>query len=218
MQSDVVQDVIGAGLPSTGLLASTEAGKFNLKDPKEAASDRQQQCEKQEMFEPPSFMTLVEPGHVVSPKAAAPEVQKEPNQHTSSQAGWFPTMTHITTNESQGRKRNEEKIAKITNWSSPSRQYTPLKTLLGEAAAHNKKPKSQESEETSIQEDSGSGLTTGDSILGPESPPTTQAEKGKDKKEWNSPAAGIKRENKKGKGRPYWKQFVCCSSVDSRRR
>lgn len=225
MQSDVQGATNTEALPSTGLLASTEAGKSNLEDPK-AASERQQ-CEKPEMFEPPSFMTLVEPGHVVGPTADAPEVPKEPNQHlnsTSLQAGWFPTLTHVT-NESQGRKRNEEIIAKVTNMST-SKQHRPLKSLLSEAA-HSNKPKSPKLEENivnqkigKVSEDNGSGLTTVNSIPGLESP-AAQAVKREGGKEWNSPSrypVNIKREKKKVKGRPYWIQFVCCSSVDTQQR
>ncbi|KAJ1426691.1 hypothetical protein SESBI_10196 [Sesbania bispinosa] len=96
-----------------------------------------------------------------------------------------------------------------------------------EESARNRKPKSPKLGENSVnqknsevQEDNGSGLTTVNSILGAESP-STQAVKGEGGKEWNSPArypAGIKRQNKKVKSKPFWIQFVCCSSVDPQRR
>jgi len=48
-------------------------------------------------------------------------------------------------NESQGRKKNEEIIAKVTNWSTGeqhpslrSPQHTPLKSLLGKASMETK--------------------------------------------------------------------------------
>ncbi|RDX83169.1 hypothetical protein CR513_35937, partial [Mucuna pruriens] len=181
-----------SGLPSTDLLVSAEAGKSNLKDPK-AASERQQH-ETPEMFEPPSFMTLVEPGLVV----AASEVQNGLNQQypssTSSQVGWFPSLTQVT-NESQGRKRNEEIIAKITNYRT-SKQHTPLQSPVGEAA-HSNKPESPKLEEKSMTNKNGES-------------PAAKAVKGEGGKGWNSPArypADIKRQNKKVKSRPHWIPF-----------
>lgn len=199
-QSDIVKAVIDAeDLPST------EVGRSNSK----AALERHH-CENPEMFEPPSFMTLVEPGHRVGPEAPASEVQQLPSC-TSLQAGWFPTITTVT-NESRGRKRNEETIAKITNGST-SKLLKPLKSLSSEAS-HDKKPKSPKLEETSVNQNksevggnngSGSGLKS----------PATQAVEGEGVKEWSSPGrnpAGIKTQSKKVKSRPYWLQFVCCSS------
>lgn len=225
MQSDAPAVTDAEILPTTGSLASTEAGKSNSNTPR-AAADRQW-SRKPEMFEPPSFMTLVESSHAVSPKGAASEVVQNPQQPSStSQAGWFPTLNQVI-NESQGRKSNEEIIAKVTNWST-SKEHTPLKSLLGEATHSNNKPKSPNMEESSVSqrngkvpENSGSGLlTTVNSILGPESP-ADQVAKGEAANEWNSPArypANIKREKRKLKGRPYWIQLVCCSAVDPRRR
>ena len=221
MQSDAPAIIDAETLPSTGLEASTEAGKSNLNNPK-AASERQQSG-KSEMFEAPSFMTLVEPSH----KVPASEGQKGKNPQQSSsnlQAGWFPSLTQVT-NESQGRNKNEEIIAKVTSWST-SKEHTPLKSLLGEAA-HSYKPTSPKLEENSVNrkngkvpESNGSGLTTVNSILGPESP-AAQGLTGDAAREWNSPArypAEMKREKRKVKSRPYWIQLVCCSSVDLHRR
>ncbi|XP_020204056.1 uncharacterized protein LOC109789501 isoform X2 [Cajanus cajan] len=224
MQSDAPAVIDSETLPSTGLPASTEAGKSNSNNPKAALA--RQQSGKSEMFEPPSFMTLVEPRQV-SPKSASFEGQKgqSPQQpDPTSQAGWFPSLTQVV-NESQGRKKNEEIIAKVTNWSTP-KEHTPLKSLLGEAA-HGNTPKSPKMEEnlvsqksSKVAEKNGSGLTTVNSILGPESP-AAQVVKGEAAKEWNSPArypADIKREKRKVKSRPYWIQLVCCTSVGPQRR
>ncbi|KAK7400047.1 hypothetical protein VNO78_11246 [Psophocarpus tetragonolobus] len=223
MQSDAPAVIDAETLSSTGLPASREAEKSNMNSSK-AASERQQSG-KSEMFEPPSFMTLVEPRQV-SPKAAAFEDQKGQNPQepdSTSQAAWLPTLTQVV-NESQGRKKNEEIIAKVTNWST-SKEHTPLKSLSGEAA-HNKKPKSPKMEENAVNksgkvhEKNYSGLTTVNSILGPESP-AAQVVKGEAAKEWNSPArypADIKREKRKVKSRPYWIQLVCCTSVGPQRR
>ncbi|KAK7319004.1 hypothetical protein RJT34_03713 [Clitoria ternatea] len=223
MQSDLPGITDAETLPSTGLLAPTEAGKSNSDNPN--ASSERQQSGQSEMFEPPSFMTLVEPKQVSS-KAIASEVQKVQDRQqpdSTSQAGWCPTLTQVV-NESQGKKKNEEIIAKVTNWST-SKEHTPLKSLLGEAA-HSNKPKSPKVEEISVNqknskvgENNGSGLTTVNSILGPESPAAAQVLKGEAAKEWNSPArypADIKRV--KRKSRPYWIQLVCCTSVDPQRR
>ena len=78
----------------------------------------QSSSEKPEEIEAPSFMTLVEPTN---------------GQSTTEQAGWFPSKAHGP-NESQGRKKNEEIIAKVTNWGDHhnQQQRTPLKSLLGE--------------------------------------------------------------------------------------
>ncbi|XP_029129383.1 uncharacterized protein LOC109796400 [Cajanus cajan] len=201
--SDFVQGVIDVeGLPSTDLVRSKEAGKSNLKDPK--AASKKQQFETSEMFEPPSFMTLVEPGHAI----AASEIHNGLNQHpssTSSEAGWFPTLTQVT-NESQGRKRNEEIITKISNYRT-SKQHTPPQSPLGEAA-HSNKPESPKLEENSMIHKNGES-------------PAAKGVKGEGGKGWNSPAryaANKKRKNKKVKSKQNWIPFVCCSSVDSPRR
>ncbi|XP_057416404.1 uncharacterized protein LOC130710998 isoform X3 [Lotus japonicus] len=224
MQSNAPSGTDTEILPSTGSLASAEAAdKSYLNIPKAEAASERQQSGKSEMLEPPSFMTLVESSHVVSLKgAAASEVQKSQQPDSTSQAGWFPTQTQVN-NESQGRKKNEEIIAKVTNWRSNSKGHTPLKSLLGEAANSSSKPESPKMEEHSVTQkngNNGSGLKTVNSILGPESP-GDQVVKGDAAKEWNSPArypAGIKREKSKIKSRPFWIQLVCCSSVDPQRR
>ncbi|MED6148787.1 hypothetical protein PIB30_056183 [Stylosanthes scabra] len=202
-------------IASTDLLVSTETENSDLKCPD--AASKEQQYEKSEMFEPPSFMTLVEPGLMVGPKST-PEVETDPNKQrpdsSSSQAAWFPTLTHIS-NESEGRKRNEEIIAKVT-----SKQNTPLKSLLVEAR-NSKKPKSPKSDKDSanqkrvrVAEDNGSGLMTVNSILGCESP-AMQIMNRESTEEWNS-AADIRREKKKAKNRSHWIQLLCCSSVETR--
>ncbi|KEH20641.1 putative transcription factor C2H2 family [Medicago truncatula] len=199
-------------LPSTGSLASTEAGKSDL-NVRQAAPAERQLSGKSETFELPSFTTLVEPSHVASPKGTTSETTNPQQSNSTSPAGWFPTLNQVI-NESEAKKKNEEKITKITN-RSRSKEHTPLKSLLGEATPRNK-PKSPK-----IEENNGSGLTTVNSILGPESPSETQVVKEKAANEWNSPArypANIKREKKKLKSRPFWIQLVCCTTVDPQRR
>lgn len=222
-QSDIPSVVDAENLSSADNLASAEAKKLNSKKP-EAATERQH-SEKSDVFEAPSFMTLVEPGSGSDEKAAVSDIETVQNleqQKASSQAGWFPSLTHVV-NDSQGRKKNEERIAKVTNWST-GKQHTPLKSLLGEANLETKlkspKPKENKApvikKDETVVKDNGAVPMTVSAILGPEVPATEPAKR-ETGKEVNSPArypADIKREKRKVKGRPYWVQFVCCSSVN----
>ncbi|KAK6279329.1 hypothetical protein POUND7_019596 [Theobroma cacao] len=221
-QSDYPAVIDTETLPSTGSHALVEAEEDNIKKSKVASEG--QHFDKSDEFEPPSFMTLVEP-RGGDQKDAASEVQTAQNeQHPRAaplQAGWFPSLAHVA-NESQGRKKNEEIIAKVTNWNA--KQHTPLKNLLGEAHSETK-PKSPNAKENpavvlpreeKVGKDNGVLGTKVSSVLGPEAPVAepTNMEAGK---EWNSPArypADIRREKRKVKGRPLWVQFVCCSSVN----
>ncbi|XP_012572325.1 uncharacterized protein [Cicer arietinum] len=211
--SDAPAVIDAKTLPSTGLLASTEAGNSNSNLPQAAPADRQLSG-KSETFELPSFTTLVESIRVAtSPKgAAASEVHSSQQSNSTSQAGWFPTLNQVI-NVPEGKKKNEEITAKVRNWSS-SKEHTPLKSLLGEAINSNN------AKSLKMEENNGSGLTTVNSILGPESP-SSQVLKGEAANEWNSPArypANIKREKRKLKSRPFWIQLVCCTTVDPQRR
>ncbi|GAU48081.1 hypothetical protein TSUD_81410 [Trifolium subterraneum] len=216
MISDAPAVLDGETLSSTGPQASTEASKSDVNIPQAAPADRQLSG-KSETFELPSFTTLVEPSHVAASNGAtaASEIQNPQQSNSTSQAALFPTLNQVI-NEPQGRKKNEDLISKITKRSS-SKEHTPLKSLLGEATHSSSKPKSPKMEENN----KGSGLTTVNSILGPESPSAAQKAKEKAANEWNSPArypANIKREKKKLKSRPFWIQLVCCSAVDPQRR
>lgn len=171
-----------------------------------SGSEVTKSSDKSEAFEPPSFMTLVEPAGT-GMKMTASSNQGQP--------GWFPSLTNVST-DSPGRKKNEEIIAKVTNWSSNQQPQSPLKSLLMEAN-RDAKPKSPnprgEYMPAGAQEEKS--LTVG-SILGSEAE-KADAKKLATPKEWNSPArypAEIKREKRKVKGRSYWAQFVCCSSVN----
>lgn len=222
-QSDIPSVVDAENLSSTDNLASAEAKKLNSK--KLEAATEGQHSEKSDVFEAPSFMTLVEPGSGSNERAAVSHIETVHNleqQKAPSQAGWFPSLTHVM-NDSQGRKKNEERIAKVTSWST-GKQHTPLKSLLGEANLETKpkSPKPKENEAPVIQKDetaakdNGAVPMTVSAIVGPEVPPTEPAKR-ETGKEANSPArypADIKREKRKVKGRPYWVQFVCCSSVN----
>ncbi|XP_011006105.1 PREDICTED: uncharacterized protein LOC105112197 isoform X2 [Populus euphratica] len=215
-------------LPSNGSQALSEAEKATLKKP--IAASETEHADKSDIFDPPSFMTLVEPRDVVNQKGASFESQttQDPQQPkaASVQAGWFPSITNVL-NESQGRKKNEEIIAKVTNWSTGdqcpslrSPQHAPLKSLLGEASMETKSKKLNAKEipvekDGPAAKDNGALPKTVSSILAPQEPVGEPAKE--EENAWSSPArypADIKREKRKVKGRPYWAQFVCCSSVN----
>ncbi|KAB2067315.1 hypothetical protein ES319_A09G218400v1 [Gossypium barbadense] len=208
MQSDNPAAINTENLSPTGSHPLLEPEKANINKPSAVLGEKH--FDKSDEFEPPSFMTLVEPGGSNQDVAAASEIQTMQN---SQHAGWFPSITHAA-NESQGRKK-EEIIAKVNNWNTM--QHTPLKSLLGEAI-NETKPKSPNSTKAAprdekITKDNGGMVTKVSSILGPESP---EAEPSNVEK-WDSPAryqADIKREKRKMKGRPLWTQFVCCSSAN----
>ncbi|XP_037497154.1 uncharacterized protein LOC105639104 isoform X3 [Jatropha curcas] len=220
-QSDMPATVNAEPLASNGSKPTVEAEEADLKKPK--ALPERQHSDKSDIFEPPSFMTLVEPK---GDKATDSDIQTAQNMQqpktASLQAGWFPSLTHVV-NESQGRKKNEEIIQKVTNWST-GKQHTPLKNLLGEAITETKSKSSNAKEPPLLvvqKDESGTkgnsaSATTVNPILGSEMPVAEPVKK-EAGKEWNSPArypADIKREKRKVKGRPYWAQFICCSSLN----
>ncbi|XP_022944405.1 uncharacterized protein LOC111448858 isoform X1 [Cucurbita moschata] len=187
------------------------------------AATKRQHSDRCDLFEPPSFMTLVEPEGGGIQSTGASEIQTDENQQqrnpASLQAGWFPSYTHVA-KDSPGRKKNEAVIAKVTNWST-GKPHTALKNLLDDAALENKQkssPTRKENLASMIQKDENStensvvNATVG-SVTRPRSP-ASQLGNREIPNEWNSPArypSDIRRERRKGK--PYWAQFVCCSSV-----
>ncbi|XP_073150462.1 uncharacterized protein [Henckelia pumila] len=163
-------------------------------------------------FEPPSFMTLVQPGKTPDSVAAPTASEVESVQHNqqpkseSLQAGWFPSLTNVV-NDSQGRKKNEEIIAKVTNWNAGKEHHGQLKNLLNEA----KSPTTKQQKDEASQKDNGAAETAMNSVVETEEPKLEIPHK----EDWNSPArypTVIKKEKKKSK--PYWVPFVCCSSVN----
>lgn len=164
--------------------------------------------DKSDIYEPPSFMTLVQSDDSRGNQAtAAAEIETVQNNQKPKadalQTAWFPSLTNVS-NESEGRKKNEEIIAKVTNW-SPGRQHGPLKSLLSDVNSpkSNKVPDANQKNETSCKEN------------GAEATLAKDHDTNKDMEEWNSPARypiEIKKEKKK-KGKSYWVPFVCCSSV-----
>ncbi|GAB2227870.1 hypothetical protein Drorol1_Dr00009698 [Drosera rotundifolia] len=177
-----------------------------------------QQIDKPEILDPPSFMKLVEPkiGGVRSEEASEIQTSKAPASDGSLQSGWFPSVSYGTS-ESPGRKRNEEIIAKVTNWSTSKQQHAVLKSLLGEA--HDS---SKENPPSPKEKDAIPVMKTGDlgtNVLGSRQQQTiSEAVEAAAAKEWNSPArypTNTKRGKGKSKSRSYWSPFVCCSSVQS---
>lgn len=167
--------------------------------------------DKSDTFEPPSFMTLVQCGTEGDQVTAATEIETvQNNQQPKSdalQAGWFPSLTNVV-NESEGRKKNEEMIAKVTNWSPVKQQHGPLKSLLSEVKSPNTKQVPEKVEATIID------VTTVSSVMAPETHTAKDQDTNKHVEEWNSPARypiEIKKEKKKG--RSFWVPFVCCSSA-----
>ena len=115
MQSDAVTDA--EVVPCMNSQASLEENSDLKKSKVECESPYSDKSS--DMFEAPSFMTLVEPRGVDDKKATGSETltavqNPEQPKPASLQTGWFPSMTHVV-NESQGRKKNEEIIAKVTN-------------------------------------------------------------------------------------------------------
>lgn len=129
-------------------------------------SDKQQ-----DDIEPPSYTTLVESeGRGVEPKAADSktdtlQTNEKPNAE-ALQSGWFPSLSNVV-NESQGRKKNEEIIAKVTNWSAGmGKEHSNLKNLLSEANADTKpKPTSPKQAPSSVSQKDENGTTTNNGSL-----------------------------------------------------
>lgn len=192
----------------------------------EVASERLD-LRKADVSEPPSFMTLVEPRGGLDQENASSEIETvQATQHAETEvlpAGWLPLLSNVV-NESPGRKKNEEMIAKVTNWSTAKQHSTPLKNLLGEAKVETRtKSPSPEKTETSIQTDATeaksnvSFATTVKEVLGSEASAGDRTVRGVTAEEWNSPArypVEIKKQKKKAHGKPFWVPFACCSSVN----
>ncbi|XP_042050661.1 mucin-17-like isoform X2 [Salvia splendens] len=168
---------------------------------------------KSDTFEPPSFMTLVQSGSEVDQGTAATEIETvQNNQQQRSdalEAVWFPSLTNVV-NESEGRKKNEEMIAKVTNWSPVKQQSSPLKSLLNEVKSPNTKQVPLANQKVEAETEDGNV----GKVVTSETHKTKDSDTNKHLEEWNSPARypiEIKKEKKKG--RPFWVPFVCCSSA-----
>ncbi|KAL1826760.1 hypothetical protein ACET3Z_005172 [Daucus carota] len=193
----------------------------------EIASERLD-LHKADIYEPPSFLTLVEPrggsdqGNVTSEIETLQAARQQPKTEVL-QAGWLPSLSNVV-NESSGRKKNEEMIAKVTNWSAAKQHSIPLKNLLGEAKVETRtKSPSPKQTESNIQIDATvaksnvSSTTTVKEVLGSEASASDRTVRGVTAEEWNSPArysVEIKKVKKKGNGKPFWVPFACCSSVN----
>ncbi|KAL9252483.1 hypothetical protein AKJ16_DCAP10201 [Drosera capensis] len=163
-----------------------------------------QQSDNSDLFDPPSFMTLVEPKVDDALKDSVSETQTQQNPEQkgspSPQAGWFPSVAHVAASESPGRKRNEEIIAKVSK-----SQRVALRSLLGEAYDDEKQAKPPSGKENVPLV----GTKNGNSV--------TDAEAATDAgKEWSSlPKYLTKSKSEKGKPRSWWLPFLCCASANS---
>ncbi|KAJ4968617.1 hypothetical protein NE237_015318 [Protea cynaroides] len=210
------------------IIIETETLNTDLKDRDQRTNlqtkigaSKGQHSDSGDIFDAPSFMTLVEPGSRGNDqKTASSEIQTIENtqQPNSSplQAGWFPSLTHDAA-ESGGRKKNEEIIAKVGNWSA-RKQHMPLGSLLVEASLASKQkspnalgqpaivtPKS----EASAQKHNLSAKTS-PLVIAPKAS-ITFAAKG-DEKEQNTPGRLPKSKKEKKKTRGKWIKFLCCTS------
>ncbi|KAM0013668.1 putative transcription factor C2H2 family [Helianthus debilis subsp. tardiflorus] len=190
--ASVVEEVLSTASIDAGTIQSTEKPKVNSEKSNAADSD---------VYEPPSFMTLVEPEPESKDNkcnsSEAQDSQEQPNSE-ASQAGWFPTLTEVN-HESEGRKKNEEAMAKVTN-SSSGKQSTPLKNLLGEARSPSgKQPDPVVQKDEAVKKDEA---TVNHSVNDEVSSPPKLIE-------------DAKKGRKKVKGISSWVPFACCSSVNA---
>ncbi|XP_017236351.1 uncharacterized protein LOC108209769 [Daucus carota subsp. sativus] len=192
----------------------------------EIASERPD-LHKADIYEPPSFLTLVEPRGGSDQGNVTFEIEKvQASQQPKTevlQAGWLPLLSNIA-NESSGRKKNEEMIAKVTNWSAAKQHSIPLKNLLGEAKVETrtkspspKQTKSNIQIDATVAKSNVCSTTTVKEVLGSEVSASDRTVRGVTAEEWNSPArysVEIKKVKKKSNGKPFWVPFACCSSVN----
>lgn len=188
--------------PNISIQTSTESSDAALK---------KHRADSTELFEAPSFMTLVEPVKDINMQSASPEShsnQKPQSPNSPSQAGWFPSLTNVV-NDSQGRKKNEEIIAKVVNWSS-GKTHTSLSRLLIEANLENKH-KSQAAQEHAASMTCEGQVSKDIRPLGKTTTKNSTAStaKGVTNKEYSSPARlPITKKEK----RKIWLPFMCCPS------
>ncbi|GKC55732.1 uncharacterized mitochondrial protein-like protein [Tanacetum coccineum] len=143
--------------------------------------------------------SLVEPKKEIDQNAS--EIKPVTTQNSQP-----PKSEANITNETEGRKRNEEAIAKVTNWTTNEQIQTPLKNLATEAKASNpiqlstmiQKDEAAEKTDEPKKSNMSSGTTTANQEP---SPPKYIAEG--------------KKVRKKAKGISSWVPFMCCSSVNA---
>lgn len=140
------------------------------------------------------------------------EPKREIDQNTSeikpvtTQISQPPKSEANISNETEGRKRNEEAIAKVTNWTTNEQINTPLKNLVSEAKASNPIQlstmikKDEAAEKT--DEPKKSNMLSGTTSANQEPSPPKYIGEGK-------------KVRKKTKGISSWVPFMCCSSVNA---
>lgn len=197
--------------PNISIQTSTESSDAALK--KGSSTSKEHRADSTELFEAPSFMTLVEPVKDINRQSASPEShsnQKPQSPNSPSQAGWFPSLTNVV-NDSQGRKKNEEIIAKVVNWSS-GKTRNSLSHLLIEANLDSKH-KSQTAPEHAASMTREGQVSRDIRPLGKTTTKNSTAStaKGVTNKEYSSPARlpVTKKEKRK-----IWFPFTCCPSIN----
>ncbi|XP_023739610.1 uncharacterized protein LOC111887665 [Lactuca sativa] len=169
------------------------------------------QLDKQDAFEGP--LMEVEPNEEnVDQNQVKVKVKVEEDSQPLKSEGVL-----VGNNESEGRKRNEEAIAKVTNWSTSEQASGALKNLVSVSEAKSLSPKElkiqKDDDEVEvvekISEVGKSNLVNNEKI----------SEVGKSNlvNKETSPPKYIgegKKVRKKAKGKVSWVPFACCSSIN----
>ncbi|XP_010278450.1 PREDICTED: uncharacterized protein LOC104612643 [Nelumbo nucifera] len=182
------------GSVSDRTLASTRDAMEEMNTPVQAQKANQKNIgtsiehhNEMDIFEPPSFMTLVEP--------------TKANYQKNIASGWFPSLNHIE-HETKGRKKNEHIITEVTK--STGKPHGTLKNLLTEAKVKKYHKYSQDKQVnfTSSGNDTMYAVEVHDVKLD-------------GRTELNRPQAfqENKREKNKTQGKASWASFLCCSSI-----
>ncbi|GAB2249561.1 hypothetical protein Droror1_Dr00012920 [Drosera rotundifolia] len=204
-QTDILEanQVSGSAPTDAEATVSNDSKTSETVGAKQEGAADPQQSDNSDLFDPPSFMTLVEPkaGDVLNENVSETQtVQNLELKGSPSPAGWFPSVAYVAASDSPGRKRNEEIIAKVSQ-----SQRIALRSLLGEAYDDEKQAKPPSGKEN----DPLVGTKNGNLV--------TDAEEATDAgKEWSSlPKYLTKSKSEKGKPRSWWSPFLCCVSANS---
>lgn len=130
---------------------------------------------------------------IVDQKASEVNAVKVKVEESQSQ----PPKSEVLGIETEGRKRNEDAIAKVTNWSTSEHISAPKKNLVSDAKSSSPKQVKIQKEEA-VEKVSEVGKSN---LVNQESSPPKYIGEGK-------------KVRKKAKGRVSWVPFGCCSSVN----
>lgn len=155
------------------------------------------QLDKQDAFEGP--LMEVEPNEEnVDQNEVKVKVKVEEDSQPLKSEGVL-----VGNNESEGRKRNEEAIAKVTNWSTSEQASGALKNLVSVSEAKSLSPKElkvqkNDDEVEVVEKISEVGKSN---LVNKETSPPKYIGEGK-------------KVRKKAKGKVSWVPFACCSSIN----